>query len=219
MHYTVAGDTRFDRVKKIATDFKPLELIASFKGQDKMIVAGSTWPDDEKLFSEYAKKHSAKIIIAPHEINESHLSQIKNYFPNSVLYSQLLSNPSLQPQVLIIDNIGMLSRLYYYSDIAYIGGGFNGSGIHNTLEAAVYGKPVIFGPNYQKFREARNLVVKGGAFSISNAEELAIKLDDLLNSEQQWNHSASASMQYVDENTGATQKMLDWIQANRLLTR
>jgi 3-deoxy-D-manno-octulosonic-acid transferase len=219
MHCTVAGDTRFDRVKKIATDFKPLDLIATFKGGNKMIVAGSTWPGDEQVLSEYAKKGSTKFIIAPHDINETHLSQVKNYFPNSILYSQLLADPLLQSQVLIIDNIGMLSRLYHYSDIAYIGGGFNRSGIHNTLEAAVYGKPVIFGPNFQKFREARELVAKGGAFSISNEDELAIKMDELLTNPQQWDHAADTSMQYVNENTGATQKMLEWIQANRLLTR
>ena len=113
----------------------------------------------------------------------------------------------------------MLSRLYKYATVTYIGGGFNKSGIHNTLEAAVYGKPVIFGPHYQKFREARELVGNGGAFSISNAEELKIKMDHLLHDPEQLERSGSAAREYVQQHTGATQKFIAFIQANRLLTR
>jgi 3-deoxy-D-manno-octulosonic-acid transferase len=113
----------------------------------------------------------------------------------------------------------MLSKLYYYGVITYIGGGFNTSGIHNTLEAAVYGKPVFFGPNYQKFKEARDLINCGGAFSISNEDELKTKMNHLLNDSVQLEISSKASGKYVEENTGATEKIIQFIQANRLLTR
>ena len=157
--------------------------------------------------------------MAPHEINSSHLDFIKSIFTGAVLYSDLHNEGSENAEVLIIDNVGMLSRLYSSATITYIGGGFNKSGIHNTLEAAVYGKPVLFGPNYRKFREARELITAGGASSISNAAELKTKMDQLLTDPGYLFKCGRASKEYVMKNTGATQTVMNYIQAKRLLTR
>ncbi len=217
MHTTIGGDTRFDRVQKIATEFKEIPGIRSFAEGAPVIVAGSTWPEDEALFAPLLQKNPFKCILAPHEIHPSHLEGIKKLFPKSVLYSEFIHNPSLQPQILIIDNFGMLSRIYQYATICYIGGGFNKSGIHNTLEAAVYGKPVLFGPQYKKFREARDLVANGAAFSVSNAEELQSVVEDLINRDVV-NRSGSAASRYVKDHQGATSKIVEYIQEYRLLT-
>jgi 3-deoxy-D-manno-octulosonic-acid transferase len=218
LHCTVSGDTRFDRVKKIAGQFSELPLVSSFVGNNAVIVAGSTWPDDEKLFTGYLKNKEAKLILAPHEVTEAHLSHIESLFPQAIRYSSLEKNPAQASEVLIIDNIGMLSRLYRYATLTYIGGGFNKSGIHNTLEAAVYGRPVFFGPNYKKFREARELVAAGSAFSVSTSEELQTGMHKLLLQPLLLQQCGTAAKAYVENNTGATQKILDYIQENRLLT-
>lgn len=218
LHCTVAGDTRFDRVKKIAGNFSEIPFVKEWAGKDRVIVAGSTWPDDENILSEYLKNHSVKLILAPHEINEQRLKQIEKLFSDALRYS-CISSSGQPSQVLIIDNMGMLSRLYHYAMIAYVGGGFNKSGIHNTLEAAVHGKPVFFGPNYQKFKEAGDLIETGAAFSFSTAEEFKTKTDHLLNNPQRVSKAGAAAKNYVEENTGATQKILQYIQENRLLTR
>lgn len=219
---TVAGDTRFDRVFQIANDFKSIEAIEKFVLNKKIIVAGSTWPDDEKNLKSILNSIDDKIflIIAPHEINPEHIEFLKSLFPLHILYSDLeilIKNNQLLPQdknVLIINNIGMLSRLYHYSTISYIGGGFNKSGIHNTLEAAVYGKPVIFGPNYEKFSEAIQLVKNKGGYSYKNNNELFTIIGRLLNNMEQLKESGNAARNYVKENTGATQKIIDWIKRN-----
>ena len=156
----IAGDTRFDRVSEIAETFKPIAEIAKFCGRSQVLVAGSTWPADEKLIKEAATTlPELKIIIAPHEINKEHLQELKSLVPSSIFFSELKTydSASMTQRYLIIDNIGMLSRLYRYATVTYVGGGFN-RGIHNTLEAAIYGKPVLFGPNYEKFREAIGLI-------------------------------------------------------------
>jgi 3-deoxy-D-manno-octulosonic-acid transferase len=213
-HCHISGDTRFDRVQEISEKFTRLPLIEDFIGDARVIVAGSTWSDDERLLSSC----NAKLIIAPHEINEPHLAQIEKLFKDSVRYSQL-QKANIPAQVLIIDNIGMLSRLYYYATIAYVGGGFTKDGIHNILEAAVYGKPVLFGTNYKKYREAKELIETGGAFSVANAEELHIRIDNLLTDPSQSRQASRAAQNYVQMNTGATQKVLQFIQEKRLLTR
>jgi 3-deoxy-D-manno-octulosonic-acid transferase len=217
-HCSIGGDTRFDRVKEIRENFSGLSRIEEFTGNHKIIVAGSTWPEDEKLLSQAIEKNpGSKLIIAPHEINEEHLASIEKLFPKATRYSKI--QEAVTGDVLIIDNFGMLSRLYQYATIAYIGGGFNKSGIHNTLEAAVYGKPVLFGPAYQKFKEARELIEKKGAFSFSTAEELSKIIASLLTDAGFLQRAGEASKNYVLENTGATGKLLQFIQANRLLTR
>jgi 3-deoxy-D-manno-octulosonic-acid transferase len=243
-HVRIGGDTRFDRVHKIVAAFSPIEAIESFAAQEKIIVAGSTWPEDEQLLSELAKTAEAKLIIAPHEINEAHLSLIKKNFPGCFFYSEVSNSlykkaelktsvwNSIDEQqtfdiqkkltgakVLVIDRYGMLSKLYHYATITYVGGGFNKSGIHNTLEAAVYGKPVLFGPNYHKFREARELVDRGAAFSIQTSADLQKQMHHLLNNPDDLKTSGRAASNYVEVNTGATEKILGYIQEKRLLTR
>src|SRR4030095_8231865 len=139
-------------------------------------------------------------------------------FPSSVLFSELNSKDSPASNILIIDNIGMLSRLYRYAFITYVGGGFTKDGVHNVLEAAVYGKPVVFGNNYKKYKEAIDLVRIGGAISFYDSEELYRTLTTLLNDENDYKLRCGASKNYVRENKGATEKILNYIEINRLLT-
>ncbi len=168
---TIAGDTRFDRVMEIAGKFSEVEGISRFCGNDKVFVAGSTWLEDDKELAHFANAHKdIKFIIAPHDIGSGRVGECLELYKNSITYSTLLSSISnesgliLSSHILIIDNIGMLSRLYKYARICLIGGGFGGDGVHNVLEAAVYGKPVIYGPVYEKYQEAIDLVDLGAGF-------------------------------------------------------
>ncbi|MGZ3845083.1 MAG: 3-deoxy-D-manno-octulosonic acid transferase [Flavisolibacter sp.] len=240
-HSSLSGDTRFDRVKKIAGSFSEVPFLKEFIGESITIVAGSTWPQDEEILSSYLNVAPVKIVIAPHEITKEHLQGVQSLFPGSVRYSEL--EPLLNQQVtgtsiwnsineqqqrdieqrlntaktLIVDRMGLLSKLYHYATITYVGGGFK-NGIHNTLEAVVYGKPVLFGPKYQKFKEARDLIEKGAAFSIDTEEQLKQKADRLLNNPSELLKAGNAAKAYVEENTGATARVLQYIQENRLLT-
>lgn len=214
---TVAGDTRFDRVEQIAINFEPLPQIEEFiGGRNFVLVAGSTWPKDEENLKNTINfnDRQAVLIIAPHEINKSHISELQAVFPEAILFSELEKNPDLTGQILIIDNIGMLSRLYYYANFTYIGGGFNKSGIHNTLEAAVFSKPVIFGPNYEKFSEAINLIKNKGGFSYQSANQLEKIIKNLNSNPGILNNYGENAGRFVKENTGATKIILDYIQAN-----
>jgi len=221
-HVSIGGDTRFDRVAKIAEDFAPIPAIESFLTTNHSIVAGSTWKGDEELLKEIEGQPGGaeKLIIAPHEINQGHLNELHNSFPSAVHYSKLdqHTDDSSKATTLIIDNVGMLSRLYRYATITYVGGGFTKDGIHNILEAAVWGKPVIFGPNYKKYREATELIEAGGAFAVSNGSELKQLTGRLFNDEQYREAVGNKAKNYVLTNTGATERILQFIQANRLLT-
>jgi len=201
---TLSGDTRFDRVAENASKIQTLPIIASFTGSSKVLVAGSTWPQDEALLATLALEHQDwKIILAPHEIGTAHLDQISTLFPASIKFSDYKNNPQQYAQVLVIDNIGMLSALYQYGHIAYIGGGF-GAGIHNTLEAAAFGIPVIFGPRYEKFQEAKDLIELQAAKSIKNGEGLE-------NAFQTFSKSlvhGEKARTYVLQKTGATAGIL-----------
>jgi 3-deoxy-D-manno-octulosonic-acid transferase len=219
----VSGDTRFDRVIAIANRFKnnnnaDMELIKIFALGSKALVAGSTWPEDEKIMAGILKAFpTLKLIIAPHEIGEDRIKSLEILFPNSIRYSRLKEKME-EGNVLIIDNVGLLSQIYQYATITYIGGGFNKSGIHNTLEAAVWGKPVIFGPNYKKFKEAKELIETGASFSISNANELIDLAGILLSDNTKLNNSGNAAKNYVMKKQGATEKIANYIQEKRLLT-
>lgn len=226
-HVTISGDTRFDRVVTIAQNFTPIKELEDFTSGHKVVVAGSTWPEDEgALQKALADAEGIKLIIAPHEIHTEHIKSIQSIFPNSCLFSELkdgfmknVSNPLSNKKVLIIDNFGMLSRLYQYADVTYVGGGFNKSGIHNTLEAAVWGKPVVWGPNFEKFREAKELLAAGGGFTYSTSTKLKGILNLLLGDNEACKKAAAAAYSYVQQNGGATQKIINYIQENRLLTR
>jgi len=223
---TVAGDTRFDRVLTIAKNFQPVPFIDAFVSNKKTIVAGSTWPDDEtRLHGVLKKLDGIKMIIAPHEIDAAHIKSITQLFQKSILYSSLKALPQEALQkglqdadVLIIDNVGMLSKLYAYATITYVGGGF-ARGIHNTLEAAVFGKPVLFGPHYQKFREAHELIACGAAFSYDGEEALQRLFSTLLYDDGALMQSSNAASDYVHNHGGATEKIINYVQENRLLTR
>lgn len=221
---TVAGDTRFDRVIEIAERFEPIPGVEKFISGSKVIVAGSTWPEDELVLQKafaILNDSSLKLIIAPHELGEKNLNSIKTLFPKAILFSKLATSDQ-QPvtsNCLIIDNIGMLSRLYRYGYITYVGGGMTSYGVHNVLEAAVYSKPVIIGPHYQKYIEAIGLVDCGGATVIKDEADLAKTISKLLDD---WNDcykkTSEASGKYVQQHAGATQKIFQFIQENRLLT-
>jgi len=222
---TVAGDTRFDRVAEIAEKPEPVNHVESFSKNHKVMVAGSTWPDDEKMLQALLKAindPALRLIIAPHEIHGEHLSQIRGLFPTAIFYSELtggaMQSSIADASVLVIDNIGLLSRLYKYAYISYIGGGFTKDGIHNSLEAAVYGKPVVFGPNYKKYREATELIEVEGAKSFSTIEELTQIMLTLINDNDDYVQKCAAAKNYVESNRGATGKIMSYIQENRLLT-
>jgi 3-deoxy-D-manno-octulosonic-acid transferase len=219
---TINGDTRFDRVLEIANLFQPVPFIEEFCGNSTVIVAGSTWEEDEIELHHFVKAHpEIKFIIAPHEIDEENLNDVKDEFSNSIFYSELEQTTNHKPQtanVLIIDNIGMLSRLYKYATIAYVGGGFGDDGVHNVLEAAVYGKPVVFGPVYEKFDEVIGLVNEGGGISIPGPIKLEEILNRILNDHEERKRMEEASRSYVLANRGASQKIIQFIQEKRLLT-
>lgn len=216
---SIAGDTRFDRVAAIAANAAPVPVVASFCGNSPVIVAGSTWPEDEQHISTALQHHpSLKCVIAPHEIGADHINKIMQLFPEAVRYSVAEKEKvPAQARVLIIDNIGMLSRLYQYGRYAYIGGGF-GKGIHNILEAAVYGIPVFYGPAFEKFREARELRDTGAGIPFANGTELSEHLTTLEKDTGKYQELCARAGAYVQENKGATGTILSFIQANRLLT-
>ena len=218
------GDTRFDRVLEIADHFTAVPGIAEFCGNSQVIVAGSTWEEDEIELLHFVNVHKqVKFIIAPHEIDKANLKDVKEEFPDSIFYSELnneqRTTDSGQPNVLIVDNIGMLSRLYKYATVAYVGGGYGADGVHNVLEAAVYSKPVVFGPVYEKFDEATGLINAGGAVSIDGGPvKLENILNNLLQDEAARKKMGEAAQQFVNENAGASKKIIQFIQEKRLLT-
>ena len=209
---TVVGDTRFDRVLQIREEAKELPLVKLFKNDTMTFVAGSSWQPDEDLFIEYFNNHpEVKLIIAPHVIDENHLVEIIRKLKRLyVRYTRADEKNVLKADCLIIDCFGLLSSIYRYGEIAYVGGGF-GVGIHNTLEAAVYGIPVIFGPKYQKFMEAIQLIEAKGAFSIKNYEELKELLDRMLTDDIFLRETGTNAGYYVTSNAGATDKILSMI--------
>jgi len=203
---SICGDTRFDRVYDLFTQAKQLPLIAEFvKNSGKVIVAGSTWPKDEEILVRYLKLHpDVKLILVPHEVHYSHISEISKLLNGQfVRYSEATAENVKTTNCLVVDVIGILSSIYRYAHTAYIGGGF-GVGIHNTLEAAVYGIPVVFGPNYMKFREARELMAVGGAFSIPNYVVLEAQLDALFKDTK----AGKQAGEYVKQNIGATDHII-----------
>ena len=202
---SVCGDTRFDRVYDLFRQAKQLPLIEEFvKNAPEVIVAGSTWPKDEKLLVSYLKQHpDVKLVLVPHEVHASHISGISGLLDGRfVRYSEATSDNVKTTNCLVVDVIGVLSSIYRYANVAYIGGGF-GVGIHNTLEAAVYGIPVVFGPNHLKFREARELIAIGGAFSVSDYVSLEAQFDRLLKDKE----AGKIAGEYVKQKTGATSQI------------
>ena len=209
---TVVGDTRFDRVLQIAQESKELPLVETFKGGRTTIVAGSSWQPDEDLFIDYFNRHpELKLIIAPHVIDEAHLVEIVEKLKRPyVRYTRATEANVRDADCLIIDCFGLLSSIYRYGEIAYVGGGF-GAGIHNVLEAAVYAMPVVFGPKYHKFAEAVELIDGGGAFSINSHDELNRLFDRLLSDAGFLKQCGANARSYVAGKAGATDKILSHI--------
>lgn len=213
-NWTVTGDTRFDRVAEIASNHKDLPLIEKFKGDSVLIVGGSTWPPDEELLAGYLEQNKeVKMIFAPHEVKESNIRRLMELFPGKAVRYSAAGKDADQFRVLIIDSIGILSSVYRYASIAYIGGGF-GVGIHNTLEAAIYHIPVLFGPNYLKFREAVELVQRGLAFSVINEQEVAKQLNMLIGNDKLLKEIAEKCRIFMAENVGATRLVLEKVFNN-----
>lgn len=216
----LSGDTRFDRVYAHAKNPKKVATIADFSSNSPVFIAGSTWLEDEKLLVDLVNTSPEwKFIIAPHEIDSQHIESIQKLFGSkATLFSQAETmkqslestiDPSSTAQVLIIDNIGMLSSLYQYAKIAYIGGGF-GAGIHNTLEAAAFGLPIIFGPKYDKFQEAKDLIEIGSAKSIENSAELLTAFTYFNTNEI----AGIEASKYVEKKKGATNMILEVLTNN-----
>lgn len=208
---SLSGDTRFDRVADIAAKSKELPIVSAFAQGSKVIVAGSSWPKDEDILCDYFNNHpEVKMILAPHEIHQAHLDSIVSKLKRPyVFYKDTDEAAAAKADCLIINCFGLLSSIYKYGEVAYIGGGF-GVGIHNTLEAAVYGMPVLFGPNYGRFQEAVDMVKRGGAFSIQSNGEYNELMDSLLAENSSLLKSASAqTADYVNENRGATERIVN----------
>lgn len=207
---TVGGDTRFDRVVGIQTAPQQLPVVERFKADVPIFIAGSTWPADEEVLLPLLPELIAKgwkVILAPHDIDKQHIAHLQKVLAvQATTYSEAAEGKD----ILIVDNVGLLANMYQYAELAYVGGGF-GKGIHNTLEAAANGLPVIFGPNYQKFKEAKDLIELGGAFSINTFEELQQCMDALLN-ETDYINASQAALEYVNHNTGATANVIQWIR-------
>jgi 3-deoxy-D-manno-octulosonic-acid transferase len=215
---SVSGDTRFDRVITLAQKPFANNIVNSFCGNSKVIVAGSTWEDDEIILSAYADEthHTYKLIVVPHELDKAHLDEVKKLFKQSICYTAVEKDAALMQNiadynVLIIDTMGMLSRLYSLGHINYVGGGFTNDGIHNILEAAVWGKPVIIGENYEKYIEAIDLVKLEAAVSISDTNELVEVIKEWDADETYYAASATAAKKYVMEKAGATEKISGYI--------
>jgi 3-deoxy-D-manno-octulosonic-acid transferase len=207
---TVAGDTRFDRVFATSKTAEQLPLLDEFCKDSIIIVAGSTWPKDEELLKSFISNlpQNVKLIIAPHEIDSQRIETFRNAINlPSIRYTEPVQANLAETRVLFLDTIGLLASAYAYGQIAYIGGGF-GVGIHNTLEPATFGIPVIFGPNYHRFLEAVELIEIGAAFSVNTDEELIKTLEMLLNNKETLENSGAQAKQYVHQNTGATATIL-----------
>lgn len=209
---TVSGDTRFDRVNQIMKHGKEIELAKKFKGSENVFVIGSCWPEDLEVLLPFINNQAGglKFIIAPHEIKESFLKEIENALSvKSIRYSKANDDITLF-DVLIIDNIGMLSSLYQYGEYAFVGGGF-GKGLHNILEAACYGIPIFFGnKNFQKFQEAKDLIMRGGAFEISDYEDFKKKYELLINRPENYLLACDVTKGYIKENLGATDIIMNY---------
>lgn len=211
----VAGDTRFDRVHAIAEQSNAIPIIEHFANVTKnvfqqtpnrVIIAGSTWLPDEELLARYVNEHEdVKLVLVPHEIDKAHLDAIFNLFQGRLVrLSEANAHSVEHVRTILVDSMGLLSSIYRYGQVAYIGGGF-GVGIHNTIEAAVYGVPVLFGPNYQHFREAKGLIAANAGFSVANYYELAAALDKALEEHVRLGLNAR---DYVNSELGATERIM-----------
>ena len=213
-NFSIVGDTRFDRVYQNTKTVSKFDTIEHFCKNSQILLVGSSWPKDESLIENFLKQSAkdVKLVIAPHEVSEKHVQGVlelfKDYKPLLWSENQNINDRLLNSRVLIIDSVGKLMHLYQYAQIAYVGGGF-GAGIHNILEAACFGKPIIFGPKYQKFNEAVQMIKLKAAFSINNSEELNPILNNLFDDSNLLEEKQNLCFSYVSDNIGATKKIVD----------
>lgn len=207
---SVSGDSRFDRVLDNKKYVVPNQIIASFKGENELFVIGSSWPEDEKMIIPFLKNYTGKVLIAPHNVDESHVKQIMNQLPTAIRYTQTNENDVISKDILILDTIGQLSNAYSYGSFAYIGGGFSGN-LHNILEPAVFGLPVIFGPKYARFPEAQSFIDYGIGVSVSTTLEFQIAVESL---QQHLGELSQKTTQFIEENKGASDKIILKITAS-----
>ncbi len=210
----VTGDTRFDRVFAIAQQQAELPFAADFKGDKKLLVAGSSWQPDESVLAEIFPKikNNYKLLIAPHVIDKEHINAIRNLFNDEkvICYSEKDGKNLAEYDVFIVDTIGLLSKLYRYADVAMIGGAF-ATGLHNTLEAAVFGIPLFFGPEYAKFQEAVELVRRKGAFSICTADEMSDRIAQFESDTEFYENTCQICKNFVAENLGSCDKIMTYL--------
>ncbi len=202
---SVTGDTRFDRVSEIALSSRQIPELETFRGNERLFIAGSSWKPDEEIISQYINRFPGRMkwIFAPHEIERSNIERLEGLLKTGSVRFSEFSRAKPGARVLIIDNIGMLSSAYRYASVAAIGGGF-GKGIHNILEPACWGIPVLFGPAHEKFREASDLIKLGGAVSFNSFDDFEKIMNSFLDDEVLYSHAAEAAAMYVRNNTGAT---------------
>ncbi|RAJ11297.1 3-deoxy-D-manno-octulosonic acid transferase [Arenibacter echinorum] len=210
----ISGDTRFDRVIEILERDNNLAFMEDFKNGAQTLVAGSTWPDDEEVLVPYINtgESSMKFVLAPHNIKPEHINKLKSSInKKTILYSELENKDLSSYEVLIIDTIGILTKVYSYAEISYVGGGF-ATGLHNTLEPAVYGIPVIIGPNFKGFKEAEDLVNKGGVLVVRSPKEFFTLINHLLKDEAYLKKTGDINSTYVSENKGASIQIMTYIR-------
>ncbi|MBS1762773.1 MAG: 3-deoxy-D-manno-octulosonic acid transferase [Bacteroidetes bacterium] len=211
----VAGDTRLDRVLELPLAAADFPILEEFTHNQQTLIAGSTWVEDDAVLAHYVNQNpDKKFIIAPHEIFPANLQNMLRYYHSAEFYSALKGPP--KSNVIILDTIGMLNKIYRYATVVYIGGGFNDSGIHNLAEAAVYNKPVVFGPVYEKFPEATALILNGGAASIRNAPELEKELNKLFNDDTNLKHASFKAGEYIKTHAGATDIIMNNIELRQI---
>jgi 3-deoxy-D-manno-octulosonic-acid transferase len=222
---TVSGDTRFDRVFAILNQNNQLDFIDKFKNNTLTVVVGSSWPKDETLLVNYINSsNNVKFIIAPHNINKDQIADLKNQISkktilfSSINFNDLDASKLAENDVLIIDTIGILTKIYSYADIAYVGGGFGNPGVHNILEPATFGVPIIIGPNYSHFAEATALVKMNGCISITNQEELNETFDKLIQNPDVRLEKGHICSTFVEMNKNATEIIMNYIIQKKKLT-
>lgn len=213
---TVSGDTRFDRVKEILNSTNELTFVEKFKGNSKLIVAGSTWADDDEILIDFINSKLPldwKIIFAPHNIDQKKILQLKEKLKlPTTIYTQLNENELIDSRVLIVDTIGILTKIYSYADISYVGGGFTKTGVHNTLEPAVFGVPIIFGPNYQRYFEAIELIEGGAAVKFENQYEFDQNISKLIENESERKNRGKTAFRYIQQKTNSTIVILNYLK-------
>ncbi len=211
-HVSIAGDTRFERVAKIAHDAEPTANLLAFSKEKPVIIAGSTWDKDEALLLEVYKKFAGtcRWIIAPHEPTKRNLARLRQQFEKSVLFSEIREGATVEADVILVDTIGHLSSLYQYGTVAYIGGGF-GKGIHNILEAAAFGNPLFFGPNYNSFQEAKDLLSNGAACVIKHTPDAYGTMMGIVNNAAAQKSISQIVEDYIINQSGATDKIVDFV--------